>query len=943
MNNKNYWFVGAVLGGKDESARFIRDGVWESNKDDLQGYFQQMQVGDAIAIKSTYVKKHELPFDANGHSVSTMAIKAIGTITGKLKETNTLKVQWEQLAPYKEWFFFTSRSTVWKVNPDERWLSQALIDFTFNNKPQEYGLFLAQPYWAEQYSQAFNSSQFEWTKFYTELANKLLNYANNRKPLIEKIHNIANVVGFEELLIDQNASGDKYPLEDICPFTVFALFNQDVNDENRVQIAKELASFLKVDAPVPLKFDGIPTVNNQKILFFDYEKHRNKTDIDDLWQVFKLALRYAKTDELNDFNQLKLILNKAFMNYGVKWNLTFGLYWILPWLYLPLDKNTRDYLENILNISIPYGNNNHPLTSENYFELINSLHNYFMEERAKAKSFPQLSLLTKDFQKDANSLITKKYIKEDSPMMQHKQPLNQILYGPPGTGKTYHTVNYALAAVYDVSPDLDEDDFVVEIKNQANTLIEKYTINNTNRRELLTAIYNKLIEQGQIVFTTFHQSYGYEEFIEGIKPDIDNGGGSDISYILKNGVFKEIASSAYKNYKKSVLQTNKEINFENKFEQKLNIFIEKVEDEIERKGKFEINKTAYIVQVEEDAFRYTADNWKNILRMKFSDLFMLSKNKVSSRREIKKINEVSGLAKQHATYYFYLFQKLDEVIVEHQDVDIKQEPLKNYVLVIDEINRGNISKIFGELITLIEEDKRIGGSEETRVSLPYSGKEFDAGKGFGIPKNLYIIGTMNTADRSIALMDTALRRRFEFIEMMPKPYLLPDTSKLDDKHIQEINLEFLLENINKRINYLYDRDHQIGHAYLIGVKTKQELDDVFRNKIIPLLQEYFYDDWEKIKLVLGEHNNQIKSYKNNDYDFNESYDCFIKATTLNADTVLGCSYDDYQDEVSDYIVNSEFSINAYLKITDGLKTKSVDQNAVRNLTDNEDGAVSDEQ
>ena len=167
---------------------------------------------------------------------------------------------------------------------------------------------------------------------------------------------------------------------------------------------------------------------------------------------------------------------------------------------------------------------------------------------------------------------------------------------------------------------------------------------------------------------------------------------------------------------------------------------------------------------------------------------------------------------------------------------------KNYVLIIDEINRGNIAKIFGELITLIEESKRLGEKDKATATLPYS-KDKEA---FGVPNNLYIIGTMNTADRSIALLDTALRRRFDFIEMMPDPNH-PEIS--DD--IEGVNCQKLLEKINERIRVLHDRDHQIGHTYFIGVKKMTSLAKTFQNQIIPLLQEYFYDNWEKIDLVLN--------------------------------------------------------------------------------------------
>jgi len=386
--------------------------------------------------------------------------------------------------------------------------------------------------------------------------------------------------------------------------------------------------------------------------------------------------------------------------------------------------------------------------------------------------------------------------------------LNQILYGPPGTGKTYNTV---LEAVKICEPDFSSGYDEAQV------------------------LYKKLKEEGRIEFITFHQSYGYEEFIEGIRAETteDKNGNSSISYDVTPGVFKRIC------------QRSENIYFE-------------VGDSI---GSYKVSRLS------EDLLwlsRPNAEASIPVPRMYIDRLIQLVKggsldiesiktkdvfNKVDNEEFNKYI--LNGFANIYYQLVEYFIQK---EYLKYQEKLNFSKSAKPYVLIIDEINRGNMSKIFGELITLIEDDKRIGASNEMTVRLPVSGDEF------GVPKNLHIIGTMNTADRSIAMMDTALRRRFEFKEMMPNPELLKDIRvKNTDIDVQE-----MLSVINQRIEVLYDREHTVGHAYFMSLGNDASIKDlasIFENKVIPLLAEYFFEDWGKIRMVLGDNQKKHADYE----------------------------------------------------------------------------------
>ncbi|MGQ2707171.1 McrB family protein [Campylobacter jejuni] len=482
------------------------------------------------------------------------------------------------------------------------------------------------------------------------------------------------------------------------------------------------------------------------------------------------------------------------------------------------DNTNYDYTYNIRNFSI-----------EDFDEYKEELYNKFCSLVDLFNRFPQKDFIKINEEFESNN--TQKMLNQNS-------SLNQILYGPPGTGKTYHTIDKALEII---------------------SKEEKIQIPSEDDRINRKKIFDEYVKNGQIVFTTFHQSYGYEEFVEGIKPIIDNDENSqEVKYDVKDGIFKELCDKSLKNYILS-MQNENEIDLDKlifEFANYINQDFLNKGNEFPLENKVSIKKILLNFKDEYRSFSLggsikspqslTIDIIKR-------DYLNFKNKKILSFKDIKPKYDSQSDYHGNAIYYFMFYNKLKEFEnIQNEKFKIKKEILKSYIIIIDEINRGNVSKIFGELITLIEPSKRIGEKEELKVTLPYSGKEF------GVPKNVYIIGTMNTADRSITSLDTALRRRFEFIEMMP------DVSKLS-MDCEGINLQELLKAINTRIEYLLDREKTIGHAFFISVENLEDLKKVFKNKIIPLLQEYFYNDYALIDAVLNKNGMLEISVENKDY------------------------------------------------------------------------------
>lgn len=503
------------------------------------------------------------------------------------------------------------------------------------------------------------------------------------------------------------------------------------------------------------------------------------------------------------------------------------------------------------------------------------------------------------------------------------RPTNLILYGPPGTGKTYETAAHAVELCDGGLP-----------KGRA-AIMERY-------RELVT--------RKRVAFVTFHQSYSYEDFVEGLRPETGNdesssdGGSGGFSLRPVPGIFRRIAELALANKGNSDAPISLDPNRAT-FKMSLGRHDEAEGDQLYK----ESIEGGYVVlgyggdidwsDVKYDSYEEIRTRWKqenpdaqntdpNIVQlaqirshMDVGSLIIVSKGRdtfraigrvvgpyefhpgylreYNHRRAVEWLwHDAKGLPvdliyprkfQMQSLYQLYRddidWPALEQIVAGgSRGADMLPRPPEPYVLIVDEINRGNIAKIFGELITLIEPDKRLGEENELSVTLPYSGDPF------GVPGNLHILGTMNTADRSIALLDTALRRRFRFKELMPRPDLL-------DEFVEGVRLRALLMALNGRIEFLFDRDHQIGHAYFMGCKSKTEVDDVIQSKVIPLLAEYFYEDWEKVRQALGE---------------TEDQGGFIIRESI-PDPRGGAA--DYAAERWRYRVRDSFSLAAYAQLT----------------------------
>lgn len=682
---------------------------------------------------------------------------------------------------------------------------------------------------------------FTWIPYYKEFAQRLTQFQKDRKRLLNLIYDNRDEL-LAKYLHDQGGEGDL--LEDIDPFTVFGLFNRGIKHENRINSAKLFKNILDIKVDIPKDFEGIPVLNNQKSHFFGFRSHRGKNDIQNLWNLFIKVVNDENFEEE---------YNTVIKQFIIKVNITMGLFWIRPEKFLAFDRTNRQYLKEQYGIKLP---NKAPEYSE-YMKILDSINKKMASGEIKENTFYELSANANNLGYDNSDYDS--YLEWGSFYTElWKKRKNVILQGAPGTGKTYRI------------PEL-----VVRLCEP------EFDANNATRKELMS-VYDRLKEEKRVMFTTFHQSMDYEDWLEGLRPVLEN---DQVTYKIEPGIFKRLCTEAER-----PLSAKKDVNISDEaIVWKVSLSgtgDNPVRRDCMKNGYIRIGWDGYGENItEETDWSIHNGEGKTILNafintMKIGDIVM----SCYSSRTIDAIGIVTGEYEWHDNFEHYkrvrrvkwLVKDINEDIVKLNDdktmtlgtvyrlnaitLDKVKSLLdkyeasktlidnnKPYVIVIDEFNRGNVSKIFGELITLLEPDKRKGMRNAESVLLPYSKKEFY------IPSNVFLVATMNTADRSLDTIDYAIRRRFAFITVKPQEI---DDDNFNSELFREVSSLFI-SNYDEYAESGFDdtikllpaetlseeyrpEDVWIGHSYFI-MDGEYALQDRLLFEIIPLLEEYIRD------------------------------------------------------------------------------------------------------
>ena len=626
------------------------------------------------------------------------------------------------------------------------------------------------------------NKRLTWIPYYIEMADKLSQFKDNRKPLLDIVY------ALDKKFVGYIKAEDGGHVSDIDPFTVYGIFNRGINNDNRIKICQHFKEKLNIQAAIPSDFDGVPVLDNRRSIF--YRTENESTDIQPLWNLFLAVL----ADDKWKFRSCFYVVTAQ---QGIKWNITMGLYWIRPYDYISLDSRTRAYLPS-LGINVFDESN---IDAAHYIPLLEEVREKITSSAIKEKNIPEISYQAwiadtqsekaKEVMEDANSIINNKNMhprKYSKYIEILKETHNLVLTGAPGTGKTFMAQSIA-------------EEMGAETK-----------------------------------FVQFHPSYDYTDFVEGLRP-VDNGNGQ-IGFERKDGVFKEFCKNAIKNIadsEKSIENLTKELSWQDKLEQF-------VEDAMENEKKFKTVKGSEFSIADMKGHTIVVHNDQN---EKTTDVTVNTDEILDLLTQEVELNNVRDIrnhygrkfATQPDSYAFVIVKEIRKMKTEVSGVTADKVDKKPFVFIIDEINRGEVSKIFGELFYAIDPGYR--GKTGVLIQTQYQNlvPESDVfAKGFYVPENVYILATMNDIDRSVESMDFAMRRRFTWKEVTPA-----DTQEMLDS----LSCADKAKDVMNRLNQVIADTDGLGAAYMIGpsyfLKLKENGDDfdkLWTMNIEPLLKEY---------------------------------------------------------------------------------------------------------
>ncbi len=681
-------------------------------------------------------------------------------------------------------------------------------------------------------------ASFTWIPFYTEMAEKLLKYKDNRDELVKIVY------GMNEEDVSFFKDDRKNNFKDLHPFALFGIFNRQISPYKKIRICTYLKDKLQIKSDIPSDFDGLPTVNNQNSWWgMPWSKNDASKDIKSNWKLFEIIQKkQINEDDLK--NEFNFILSRG----GTKRSLTMALFWIRPYEFMPLDANSREYLQKIgINVF-----DEKDLNGQNYLDLCELIKDKIANNEIKEKSIPEISnnAWLKEPQGDTQMTQENSLVKKYANLL--KNTKNLILTGTPGTGKTFMAKTVAARIILEREiNDFDKD------------------LNEEEKKQV----------ESQTGFVQFHPSYDYTDFVEGLRPT-DKDGNGNVGFERRDGVFKEFCERALKNLvdsKKSAEEITKEKNIEELLESFIN-------EAKENRTEFELIKSGNKFLISEKSnekciFIDIPNNpKKDEVSIEFDELLLV----LNSNKEffsVKDIFQFLGRKSwyQRDSYIFAIYIKMKNMLLHEKKMEnFTTVPLKNFVFVIDEINRGEVAKIFGELFYCVDPGYRgkKGCIKTQYANLETKGNIFDRvlqkkEKDFGhffIPENVYIIGTMNDIDRSVESMDFAFRRRFSWIEvkasdtvdMLDPKYddngeliagLEKDLAEKAKRRMENLNAAIWNEKENKGIEGLNEAYH-IGASYFLKLKNYDgDFESLWEYHIKGILQEYLRGSGNEAKIA----------------------------------------------------------------------------------------------